>query len=100
MEIKIITTIIILLILRALIAFVIEKFRQKIRDKAAHEVLDKTFNYEKEKIEILDINRNLSFLKGKKCPNCSGALVLCRGMYGPFLGCSNYPKCEYTKRFH
>ena len=32
-----------------------------------------------------------------KCPKCGGILVLRTGKYGKFIGCSNYPKCTYTK---
>ena len=32
------------------------------------------------------------------CPKCQGALVLRKGKYGSFQGCSNYPKCRYTKQ--
>ncbi len=31
------------------------------------------------------------------CPRCDGHLVLRKGKYGDFFGCSNYPKCKYTK---
>lgn len=31
------------------------------------------------------------------CPRCDGRLVLRKGKYGSFYGCSNYPKCKYTK---
>ncbi len=30
------------------------------------------------------------------CPICKGKLVKRRGKYGDFLGCSNFPKCQYT----
>lgn len=30
------------------------------------------------------------------CPNCGGKLVLRKGKYGNFYGCSNYPKCKFT----
>lgn len=30
------------------------------------------------------------------CPDCGGNLVLRRGKYGKFYGCSNYPKCKFT----
>lgn len=33
----------------------------------------------------------------KKCPLDGGTLMKRRGKYGPFLGCSNYPKCTYTE---
>ena len=31
------------------------------------------------------------------CPLCGGMLVERKGKYGTFWGCSNYPKCHYTK---
>lgn len=31
------------------------------------------------------------------CPRCGGKLILRKGQYGKFYGCSNYPKCKYTK---
>lgn len=31
------------------------------------------------------------------CPRCGGALQLRSGKYGNFYGCSNYPKCKFTK---
>lgn len=34
--------------------------------------------------------------KSGMCPKCGGALVLRKGKYGKFYGCSNYPKCRYT----
>ena len=33
----------------------------------------------------------------KLCPKCGGKLVQKSGKYGPFLACSNYPKCRYTR---
>ena len=33
-----------------------------------------------------------------KCPFCGGNLVERKGKYGAFIGCSNYPKCKFTKR--
>ena len=33
-----------------------------------------------------------------KCPKCAGKLIERRGQYGTFLGCSNYPKCRFTKQ--
>ena len=32
-----------------------------------------------------------------RCPKCGGELVLRQSKYGSFYGCSNYPKCKYTK---
>ncbi len=33
-----------------------------------------------------------------RCPRCDGVLILRKGKYGEFYGCSNYPKCKYTKK--
>jgi len=30
------------------------------------------------------------------CPKCGNKLVLRNGKYGTFIGCSNFPKCQYT----
>ena len=37
-------------------------------------------------------------LKNNICPRCGGNLVLRKGSYGCFYGCSNYPKCKFTKK--
>lgn len=31
------------------------------------------------------------------CPECGGKLVVRNGKHGEFYGCSNFPKCRYTK---
>src|SRR3546814_17789079 len=34
------------------------------------------------------------------CPNCgTGRLALRGGKFGPFIACSNYPDCKYTRKF-
>lgn len=33
---------------------------------------------------------------GAVCPWCGSPLVIRSGKYGPFMGCSSYPKCRYT----
>jgi ssDNA-binding Zn-finger/Zn-ribbon topoisomerase 1 len=39
---------------------------------------------------------------GEACPTCGetdgGVLVTRRGRFGPFVGCSRYPACDYIKR--
>lgn len=32
------------------------------------------------------------------CPECGGNLLKKSGKYGKFFGCSNYPKCKFTKK--
>lgn len=33
-----------------------------------------------------------------KCPKCGGALGIKLSKYGAFIGCANYPQCDYTMR--
>lgn len=41
---------------------------------------------------------SVSVTNDNKCPKCGAELVLKNGRYGDFYGCSNYPKCKYTKK--
>ena len=34
---------------------------------------------------------------GEVCPNCGAELVYRKGKFGEFVGCSNYPTCNYIK---
>lgn len=36
-------------------------------------------------------------MSGSTCPFCGGKLILRNSKYGQFYGCSNYPKCKYTR---
>ena len=39
------------------------------------------------------------FIDGNdKCPKCGGKLGIKLSKFGAFIGCENYPKCDYTKR--
>lgn len=52
------------------------------------------------KAEVQKVNTNVK-KEGVRdplvCPRCGGRLILRKGPYGDFYGCSNYPKtgCEY-----
>ncbi len=35
---------------------------------------------------------------GENCSQCGAPLVYRRGRYGPFIACSNYPRCRFTKK--
>lgn len=46
-----------------------------------------------------DLKRNSFKNYTKKCPMCdSGVLKNRNGKFGFFIGCSNYPKCDYSKK--
>ena len=36
-------------------------------------------------------------LEEKPCPECGGKLTVKSGRFGPFIACTNYPECRYTK---
>ncbi len=36
--------------------------------------------------------------KASACPKCGNELVKRSGKYGPFMGCSTYPECDYTEK--
>jgi DNA helicase-4 len=36
--------------------------------------------------------------KFRKCPSCGAALLIRNGPYSQFIGCINYPECEYTEK--
>lgn len=44
---------------------------------------------------IKNIRETQRDLENGICPRCGGALVERHGKYGPFFGCSNYPKCTF-----
>lgn len=60
--------------------------------------IDKLYKY----ILSIDIKKEHKKSNSKEliCPKCGHKLVLRKGAYGPFYGCTNYPKCKYTKKQH
>lgn len=44
------------------------------------------------------IKENESLENQMICPRCYGSLIERSGKYGPFIGCSNYPKCKFIKK--
>ncbi|MBE6762273.1 MAG: hypothetical protein E7551_08320 [Ruminococcaceae bacterium] len=51
----------------------------------------------KHKQNVIAYKENLeSKKKQKNCPYCKTSLVLRKGKYGEFYGCSNFPKCKYV----
>lgn len=58
--------------------------------------VDYTEKYEKELEEKKKFEENAKE-DPTVCPRCGGKLVVRQGKYGTFMGCSNYPKCRYTR---
>lgn len=47
-----------------------------------------------QKQKVMDGNIRLN----NTCPKCNGKLSIRNEKYGSFYGCSNFPKCKYTKK--
>ncbi len=47
---------------------------------------------------IANINNMQELIRQGICPRCGGKLVPRHGKNGDFYGCSNYPKCKFTKK--
>jgi len=46
------------------------------------------------------MNKHLFADGNNKCPKCGGKLGIKLSKFGPFVGCENYPKCDYTMRLN
>ena len=53
--------------------------------------------YVSQEDHIKSINKTNDDIRNHICPRCGGNLVLRNGKNGAFYGCSNYPKCKFTK---
>lgn len=51
-----------------------------------------------DKEHIQEIKQMKQDIANNICPRCGGELVLRKGTNGSFYGCSNYPKCKFTKK--
>ncbi len=60
----------------------------------AHRALNDCMMTQKCYEKMAEIQNNMSL---EICPSCGGELIKRKGRYGEFYGCSNYPKCRYTR---
>ena len=62
----------------------------------------KLISYIKKAFSIADFNRTLKHVEeeSERCPNCNADLVTRNGRFGPFIGCSRYPRCHYKKKIY
>ena len=96
------------------------KHREKIRDQVAAEVLngldiDNVIENYKQRLKHIKysktdpINGQIERMKEqlwgssavlmKECPKCKeGHLISRKGKFGKFMGCTKYPKCDYTSK--
>lgn len=66
----------------------------QISREGAHRALNDCMMNQKCFEALAEIQKNI---KIQICPKCSGELKRRNGKFGEFLGCSNFPRCRYTK---
>lgn len=76
--------------LRAQLAYNKPKYDNETVQKIAAKLKAGTNKSEEEKKKHIDDIKT-------KCPFCGNELVLRKGKYGQFWGCSTYPKCKFTR---
>jgi DNA topoisomerase I len=47
--------------------------------------------------QLIRETHDLSTLDQDKCPNCGSALAVRSGRFGPFIACTRYPECRFTR---
>lgn len=68
------------------------------RDEIVHLLNSKNIDSKETRKEHLkEIHVEQNQIRAGICPRCGGRLVVRHGKYGKFMGCSNYPKCRYTR---
>lgn len=58
------------------------------------------FSKDLESIDVEDMIREAHDLEGledERCENCGSALTVKSGRFGPFIACTNYPECKFTR---
>lgn len=70
-------------------------FEQKILEA---NIVDRTQRKEHVRQIKTRVSQDNKKVRRGMCPKCGGMLVKRKGKYGAFYGCSNYPKCRYTKQ--
>lgn len=79
------------------------KFKRNELDVIVNKITKANINTkENRKQHVQAIRTNIEIetqkVQASICPKCNGTLVRRNGKYGMFWGCSNYPKCKYTKK--
>ncbi len=69
----------------------VEELKEKI-------IINNIVDKDKRKEHIETINATKVEYDNNTCPKCGGKLVERNGKYSKFIGCSNYPKCKYTRK--
>lgn len=65
------------------------------------EIIEESRSYQTDYSHTRDIKKikkeNQAKIKAGICPSCGGRLIERESKYGKFIGCSNFPKCRFTR---
>lgn len=56
-----------------------------------------TSNFEREESGAIKLVESETKMLEEKCPKCGAGLKQTVGRYGPFIACTGYPNCKYTR---
>jgi len=85
--------------LKQLMPYILSYQTEVISSEKKESIANQLNNLEKAKRK--DIREHVNVIKdkvaneGKVCPKCGQSMVLRKGKYGEFLGCSGFPKCKF-----
>ena len=74
-----------------------------IRDEIYNALVSDNINKRPERKKHIEYIHNVqneikTKVRSGVCPKCNGKLVSRKGKYGPFIGCSNFPRCRYMAK--
>lgn len=72
----------------------LEKIHNKIMDLNVVDKIERKNHIKNIRTKIKNVNAKVDNMI---CPKCGSNLIMKNGKYGSFIGCSNYPKCRFTK---
>lgn len=79
----------------------IENIKEKItkrKNKEDNKKIESSIKQLNKNLKVSNIENERRIENDKYiCPLCQGEVIIKKGKYGLFWGCSNYPRCKYTK---
>lgn len=89
------------------LASIISQYKTPVLDEASINWIIRAIRKNSQVVNKQNLKQHKRYIQSQKerrrnslnqglCPRCGGHLVLRKGKYGAFYGCSNYPKCKFT----
>ena len=75
-----------------------ENQKQEIYNYIKNNQYDGKEKRKEHKERVKEIKKNVENSNKKRCPYCKSPLILRKGKFGEFYGCSKYPACKFTKK--